>query len=155
LNRVENHEPSEKIEVEKYAISKPEGHLEKDIQAWRIAVANAKIQSEYHENRLLNYELVESYGVPVWLKHNSALDGVLLIAIALAIVKIIILTSIGIKRAIDNKRVSCERANEELNFKRKSDQEQLCPKLRKISKSTTDSVLTSVLIRGEILDKNK
>jgi hypothetical protein len=51
------------------------GPLEKDIQAWRRAVTYAKIQLEYQDDRLMNLELADSYGGPVWLHGNSASEG--------------------------------------------------------------------------------
>ena len=38
-------------------IANPEGPLAKDLQAWRKAIANAKIQIEYNSNHLMNLEI--------------------------------------------------------------------------------------------------
>jgi hypothetical protein len=40
-------------------------------------VNNAKIQLEYQDNRLMNLELADSYGGPVWLHANSASEGLI------------------------------------------------------------------------------
>ncbi len=85
--RVANKIPMKHLDFTKYEAEKPEGNyfdrqdlfslgpLEKDIQAWRKSVTNAKIQLEYQDDRLMNLELADSHGGPVWLHSNSASEG--------------------------------------------------------------------------------
>ena len=46
-----------------------------DVQSWRKAVSNAKVQYEYQNNRLMNLELLDVHGGSLWLHHNQATEG--------------------------------------------------------------------------------
>jgi hypothetical protein len=77
--RAESKQPSEKLDMTRYIVTKPEGVLEKDIQAWRKAVSNAKVQYEHLTNQQMNMEVMEQHTASIWLHHNTALEGYFLL----------------------------------------------------------------------------
>ena len=65
---------SERIDSQRYIVKGPSGPLQKDVQAWRKAVSNAKSQYEHEQNKLLNLEIASESIKPQWLAYNSQLE---------------------------------------------------------------------------------
>ena len=63
------------IDMKRYTLQPPDAALEHDVQAWRICVSHAKAQREHQLTRLMNLELAEAHIAPVWLGHNTQLEG--------------------------------------------------------------------------------
>lgn len=103
------------------------GPLEKDIQAWRRVVTNAKIQSEYQENKLMNLEIADSYGGPVWLHSNSALEG----------------TARQIDTMTSNMRKKCD----DIHVKRRLEQENVSPSLERMNTKINEHIFKSWQIK--------
>ena len=109
LSRVEKGVPMEKRDFLNCAVDPPQGALQKDVQAWRKAVMNAKIQYEHQKNRLMNLELLEEHGGSLWLQHNDAVDGM--------------------QRQVDGRVQGVKRKSDEINYQRKRDQEKAMPSI--------------------------
>ena len=62
------------LDMKRYEISQPEPSREKNIDAWKLSVSNAKSQLENQNNRLLNLELCEKNVANIWLKHNNFVE---------------------------------------------------------------------------------
>ena len=65
---------SEKLDMSRYGVEPPPAELERDVQAWRSSVDNAKVQLEHQGNRLMNLELAEKNASDVWLYNNQLLE---------------------------------------------------------------------------------
>jgi pre-mRNA-splicing factor SPF27 len=64
------------LNMSRYDLEPPSGALAEDAQAWRKAIANARVMHSHQENRLLNLHLLDSHASKAWLIHNKQLDGI-------------------------------------------------------------------------------
>jgi hypothetical protein len=64
-----------KVDITRYDVQPPVDVLEKDVQAWRSSINNAKSQLEHQLNRSMNLELADKNITPMWLEYNSSLEG--------------------------------------------------------------------------------
>jgi hypothetical protein len=67
---------SEKIGLKQSLDPPPDGPLQKDVQAWRKAVAHAKTQHEHQITRAINIEASSEAMKDQWLSFNSNLDNI-------------------------------------------------------------------------------
>lgn len=66
---------TERLDTQRYIIKGPgDGPLQKDIQAWRKSVLNAKCQYEYETNKQINLDVVPETINQHWLAYNKQLD---------------------------------------------------------------------------------
>mmetsp|Transcript_32679 Transcript_32679/g.33325 ORF Transcript_32679/g.33325 Transcript_32679/m.33325 type:complete len:219 (+) Transcript_32679:152-808(+) len=75
VGRIQNG-TSPKLDMSRYDLEKPQGVLEKDIQAWRKSISNVKRSYEYQSNRLMNLELADESSATVWLHYNAVLEQI-------------------------------------------------------------------------------
>ena len=127
MERMSKQLPLEQLDMSRYDAEKPQGQMEKDVQSWRKAVANAKVQYEHQSNRLINMELLEAHGGPLWLQHNKAVDGMQ---------KQVDMNIQGIKRKCDD-----------INSLRKQEQEHVRPALENMSRKGSDTLMKAWIIK--------
>jgi len=63
MERIERGEPMEKLSLQRYELETPSGANKGDLNAWRAAVKNAKTQHAHFQLRMMNCELLSSWGV--------------------------------------------------------------------------------------------
>lgn len=68
-------QPLPKIDTTRYLVEGPPPALEKDVNAWRKSINNAKSQIEHQTNNIINLELFEKNSASVWLEYNESLEG--------------------------------------------------------------------------------
>lgn len=122
--RVRDNGPStmDKLDTTRYTVDQPIVGLEKDVQAWRGAVSNAKSQREHQINRIMNLQLAESHIGPLWLKHNKMLEGY--------------------EKQLDEQSTTLKRKIDEISVQRRQEQESVYPALLKHSKRSTQAIWT-------------
>mmetsp|Transcript_4509 Transcript_4509/g.6914 ORF Transcript_4509/g.6914 Transcript_4509/m.6914 type:complete len:213 (+) Transcript_4509:135-773(+) len=127
MARVANGTSLDAVDNSRYCVEKPEGPLEKDVQAWKKSVSNAKAQMEHQANRLLNLEIADSHGSAVWLQSNSAGEGVL--------------------RQVNSLTTSVKRKCDEVNLERKTEQEGIAAALERMTTKTNDTLMKAWQIK--------
>ena len=75
MERMSHGTPMAKLDMARYAPAAPETPLDKDVQAWKRAIANIKAQAENQALHMMNLELAEQNAAKIYLHHNSALEG--------------------------------------------------------------------------------
>lgn len=109
------------------------GPLEKDIQAWRRAVTNAKLQLEYQDDRLMNLELADSHGGPVWLHANAASEGLRFSPD--------FSHRTGAVRQLDAMAASLRKRCDEIQTKRRLEQQNAYPTLNRMTIKSNETVM--------------
>mmetsp|Transcript_12397 Transcript_12397/g.18594 ORF Transcript_12397/g.18594 Transcript_12397/m.18594 type:complete len:206 (-) Transcript_12397:59-676(-) len=72
FSRVSKGIPMSDIDRERYEVNPPS---KESVEEWRKATNNAKSQLQHQVNRVMNLELLGTYGTNAWLHHNKRLEG--------------------------------------------------------------------------------
>lgn len=71
--RVASGKASKGIDLSRYQVQPPPANLASDPAAWEEALRNAKAQLEHQLNRLVNLELLQTYGANAHIQENAEL----------------------------------------------------------------------------------
>jgi len=74
--RVRRGEKMMDLDTTRYQLDPPLTNKINDIQAWKQALQNAESQLEHQYLRLINLELLQTYGANAWKQYNDYLDRV-------------------------------------------------------------------------------
>eukprot|EP01041_Mallomonas_annulata_P013075 gene13075-27596_t len=128
IARIQSGNSMGSINMSRFNVEKPEGVLEKDVQAWRKSISSAKCIFEHQSNRLMNLEIADESIAPVWLHHNNTLEA--------------------IDKSIHMKTNSLKRSIDEINFRRKSEQELALEELHKSTLKRDQAIYKSWHIKS-------
>jgi len=115
-----------KIDTSRYRVEQPPKQLEKDFQAWKGSLNNARAQLEYQNSQLLNMEMLDNFGASMWLAHNQQLED--------------------IKTSLDIQVKARRKDADIINMKRKSAQEKLLPQLVRTSQKRDELVNSNLQV---------
>eukprot|EP00824_Muranothrix_gubernata_P019121 TRINITY_DN38675_c0_g1_i1.p2 TRINITY_DN38675_c0_g1~~TRINITY_DN38675_c0_g1_i1.p2 ORF type:complete len:235 (+),score=60.48 TRINITY_DN38675_c0_g1_i1:31-705(+) len=73
-SRLERGESMQPLDTTRYLLEPPPPEKQNDLDAWTMALTNARAQVEHQYLRLVNLELLNKYGVNAWRKHNEKMD---------------------------------------------------------------------------------
>lgn len=120
LERVDKGGEMAPLEIDRYSCEPPEPALASDPRAWKKAYENVCSQLEHQANRVVNLELAESFGAAAWQRHVEDLEQ--------------------LKALVEGLAASKKREAEQINLKRKADQEKLAPEILRYEKQATEKV---------------
>lgn len=127
MSRMEKKIPMEQLDFSRYNADRPNGQMATDVQSWRKAVSNAKIQYENQCNRLMNLELLDMHGGSLWLHHNQVTEGVV--------------------KQVENNVQNVKRKSDELNSLRKQEQEDVRPALVNMTAKSNHTLMKAWAIK--------
>lgn len=127
MKRMEKQLPMEQLDFSRYSAEAPQGQMSADVQSWRKAVSNAKVQFEHQNNRLMNLELLDVHGGSLWLHHNQTTEGV--------------------QKQVDERLQVIKRKSDELNSLRKQEQEEVRPALMNMNMKSNHALMKAWAIK--------
>lgn len=65
----------QKIDVSRYRMDPPSASDSSSVDKWKFAYNNANAQLEQQKSRLINIELLETYGASAWNNCNEDLES--------------------------------------------------------------------------------
>ena len=65
--------PMDMLSMKRYELPQPAAGKMTDVAAWQECVDNSQAQLEHQALRILNLEMMASYGVPAWKTYNDTL----------------------------------------------------------------------------------
>ena len=111
--------PPQSYRVSSY-LTKPSGALQNDVQSWKRAVSDAKVAVEEENLRLINLELLSSFGQGAHLSHLAWLQA----------------NEDAVRASLDDVRGHCDMINAE----RKLAQDTIVPKYTVLSRKWSELV---------------
>ena len=112
------------LDQERYRLPRPaEGAQQADAGAWRGALRNAQAQLQHQDTRLVNLELMKTFGVRAWRAHGEA--------------------QAQLTAAAEARRDAARAAAEGLNVRRRTVQERHADKLVRLGRKRHELVYTN------------
>ncbi|KAI8100737.1 hypothetical protein M9434_005128 [Picochlorum sp. BPE23] len=65
---------SDGVDLERYNLPRPQGDDENSVEAWEVALDNARAQLEHQKTRIVNLQLLLKHGPTSWRAHNEVLS---------------------------------------------------------------------------------
>lgn len=129
------------IDVNRYRMDPPPASQTNDVNAWKAAYNNAQAQLEHQKSRLINIELLETYGTSAWSHCNEDLESNL---------KQYKFITKHIINSIESKAEEISKDVEEINKKRKRHQIDNKPKLESLNKKWNELILINLKTENAI-----
>jgi hypothetical protein len=111
------------LDQERYRLPRPADAQQADAGAWRDALRNAQAQLQHQDTRLVNLELMKTFGVRAWRAHGEA--------------------QAQLTAAAEARRDAARAAAEGLNVRRRTVQERHADKLVRLGRKRHELVYTN------------
>eukprot|EP01038_Epipyxis_sp_PR26KG_P011244 gene11244-15088_t len=134
FKRLEHGLAAPQFDNSRYSVEKPEPPLDKDVQAWRSCVNNAKSQLIHQTNRIMNLEVIEENNISMWLVHNN--------------------TTEKHTQFYQNKTEEIKKQIRLINKSRQMTQEEILPEIIRLKSKSQTSLLKKLQIQKAFLDIN-
>ncbi|KAK8798749.1 hypothetical protein WA158_007833 [Blastocystis sp. Blastoise] len=142
FTRMKAGKPMAPLDISRYKVSPPSSEEQNDPESWRGSVENAQAQLEQQKSKIINLQLLEKFGKNAWRRHNDELEC--------------------LQQCYEDKNQEIKSTIEQINKKRKSEQEVNYEKIRKLNYEYNELIFknyqidaTCQAIEGQLKKQNE